>query len=221
MTTASRDARPTEGARVATLTAKPFSAYSADAPETDLNTQLQTTPYYPFTLDGPLCPLLSDAEVLSGFYAEEGLRHTIKQFCKRTAWPGKPAVSYVVDPGKLKELMVSLFNSPVARTMLQQKSEKGRCEYLDNAIWQWLAVANPTLRERVSGCCGDVKGRLFLKHEAWVTLLVKIQGEKPGADTVTHLAYATLAFAMLQEKDRYALSEAFLSAFPECAARML
>src|ERR1017187_10450905 len=126
-----------------------------------VNVQLQKTPYYPFTLDGPLCPLLNDAEVLSSFYAEESLHHTIKQFCKRTTWPGKPAASYSVDSEKLKELLISLFNSPIARATLQQKSEKGRCDYLDNAIWQWFTTANPTLRERISGCCDDIKGKLF------------------------------------------------------------
>ena len=148
-----------------------------------MNVQLQATPFYPFTLDGPLCPLLNDAEVLSGFYAEESLHRTIKQFCKRTTWPGKPAASYSVDSEKLKELLVSLFNSPAARATLRLKSEKGRCDYLDNAIWQWLTNANPTLRERLSGCCDDIKGKLFIKHEAWVTLLMKIQGEKPSVDT--------------------------------------
>jgi hypothetical protein len=186
-----------------------------------VNVQLQATPYYPFTLDGPLCPLLNDAEVLSSFYAEESLHHSIKQFCKRTTWPGKPAISYAVDPEKLKELLVSLFNSPVARATLRLKSEKGRCDYLDNAIWQWLTTANPTLRERLSGCCEDIKDKLFIKYEAWVTLLVKIQSEKPDVETVTQLAYAALAFVMLQENDRYALGEAFLSAFPEYAAKMV
>jgi hypothetical protein len=117
--------------------------------------------------------------------------------------------------------LISLFNSPVARATLRLKSEKGRCDYLDNAIWQWLAAVNPTLRERLSGCCDDIKGRLFIKREAWVTLLATIQGEKPGVDTVTQLAYAALAFAMLQEADRYALGEAFLSAFPEYAVKIL
>src|ERR1035438_6131266 len=145
-----------------------------------VNVQLQATPYYPFTLDGPLCPLLNDAEVLSGFYAEESLHHTIKQFCKRTTWPGKPAASYSVDSEKLKELLISLFNSPVGRATLRQKSEKGRCDYFDNAIWQWLTTANPTLRARLSGCCDDIKGRLFIKHEAWVALLMKIQSENPA-----------------------------------------
>jgi hypothetical protein len=186
-----------------------------------VNVQLQATPYYPFTLDGPLCPLLNDAGVLSSFYAEESLHHTIKQFCKRTTWPGKPAVSYGVGPKKLKELLLSLFNSPVARAALRQKSEKGRCDYLDNAIWQWLTIANPTLRDRLSGCCDDIKGKLFIKRGAWVALLVKIQSEKPSVDTVTQLAYAALAFAMLQEDDRHALGEAFLSAFPEYAAKIL
>jgi hypothetical protein len=186
-----------------------------------VNDQFPATPYYPFTLDGPLCPLLNDAEVLSSFYAEESLHHAIKQFCKRTTWPGKPTVSYAVDREKLKELLVSLFNSPVARATLRLKSEKGRCDYLDNAIWQWLATANPTLRERLSGCCEDIKDKSFLKPEAWVTLLAKIQSEKPGVETVNQLAYAALAFAMLQENDRYALGEAFLSAFPEYAVKVL
>ena len=50
---------------------------------------------------------------------------------------------------------------------------------------------------------------------------MKIQSEKPGAEIVTQLAYAALAFAMLQKDDRYALGEAFLSAFPECAVKIL
>ena len=186
-----------------------------------MNVRIQASPYYPFTLDGPLCPLLNDAEVLSSFYSEESLHHSIKQFCKRAVWPNKPAVSYTVGPDQLKELLISLFNSPVARATLRQKSEKGRCDYLDNAIWQWLATANPTLRERLSGCCDDIKGRLFIRCEAWVALLIKIQSEKPSEDTVTQLAYAALAFAMLQQDDRYALGKAFLSAFPECAIKIL
>lgn len=186
-----------------------------------LNVQLQATPHYPISLDGPLCALLNDAEILSGFYAEESLHYSIKQFCKRTTWPGKPAVSYAVDPEKLKELLASLFNSPVARAALRVKSEKGRCEYLDNAIWQWLATANPTLHGRLAGCCDDIKGKLFIKGEAWAALLAKIQSEKPGVDTVTQLAYAALAFMMLQENDRVALGEAFLGVFPEYAAKIL
>jgi hypothetical protein len=186
-----------------------------------MNTQLQATPYYPFALEGPLCPLLNDAEVLSGFYGEESLHHGIKQFCKRATWPGKPVVSFAVDPAKLKELLISLFNSPAARKALRLQSKKDRYTYLDNAIWQWLGMTNPKLSERLSGCCDDIKDRLFIKHEAWATLLGKIQGEKPGADTVAQLAYIALAFAMLQEEDRYALGEAFLSAFPEYAAKML
>jgi hypothetical protein len=186
-----------------------------------VNVQLKASPYYPFTLDGPLCPLLNDADVLSSFYAEESFHHSIKQFCKRTTWPGKPAISYAVDPEKLKELLISLFNSPAARATLRLKGEKGSCAYLDNAIWHWLATANPTLHGRLSGCCDEIKEKLFIKHEAWVTLLAKVQSEKPGVDTVTQLAYAALAFVMLQENDRYALGEAFLSAFPEYAVKIL
>jgi len=186
-----------------------------------MNVQLHATPYYPFTLDGPLCPLLNNADVLSSFYAEEGLHHGIKQFCKRTAWPLKPDVSYAVGPEKLKELLISLFNSPVARATLRRQSEKDRYTYLDNAIWLWLTTANPKLSERLSGCCDNIKDKLFIKCEAWATLLTKIQIEKPGADTVTQLAYVALAFAMLQEDDRYAVGEAFLSVFPEYTVKIL
>jgi len=186
-----------------------------------MNVQLQATPYYPFTLDGPLCPLLNNAEILSGFYAEESLRHGIKQFCKRTAWLGKPAVSYAVDPEKLKELLLSLFNSTVARTMLRQQSGTGRCLYLDNAIWQWVTIVNPTLSQRLSGCCDTIKDKLFIRHAAWVTLLAQIQSEKPSADAVTQLAYLTLAFAILQPDDRYNLGESFLTVFPEYKVKMI
>ena len=117
--------------------------------------------------------------------------------------------------------MISLFNSPSARATLRLKSEKGRCDYLDNAIWQWLTTVNTALGERLSGCCDDIKGRLFIKCEPWTSLLGKIQSEKPGTDSVAQLAYAALAFAMLQEVDRYTLGEAFLSAFPEYAVKML
>src|SRR5579859_4707151 len=186
-----------------------------------MNAQLQATPYYPFTFDGPLCPLMNDVEVLSGFYAEESLHHGIKLFCKRVTWPGKPVVLYALGPEKLKELLVNLFNSPVGRATLRRESEKDRYTYLDNAIWLWLTTANPKLGERLSGCCDDIKGKLFIKREAWVTLLAKIQDEKPSADTVSQLAYAALAFAMLQEDDRCALGEAFLSAFPEYTVKIL
>ena len=186
-----------------------------------MNPQLQATACYPFNLDGPLCPLLKDAQLISSFYAEESLRHGIKQFCKRSIWPGKPAVSYAVDPEKLKELLISLFNSPVARRMLQQQSSTRRCPYLDNAIWQWLTVVNPKLNERLADCCDEIKDKLFLRPAAWVTFLAKIQSEKPSAEIVLQLAYITLAFAMLQPDDRYAFGEAFLTAFPECKLQML
>ena len=182
---------------------------------------VQATPYYPFALEGPLCPLLNQAEVLTDFYANEALRHSAKQFCKKTAWPGKPTISFAVDPAKLQELLLSLFNSPVARATLQQQSKTGRCPYLDNAIWQWLTTANPGLSERLADCCDDIKDRLFLRQNSWVELLAKIQSEKPDSALLTQLAYLTLAFAMLQPDDRYALGEAFLAAFPQFQAPLL
>lgn len=182
-----------------------------------MSTNLQTAPCYPFNLDGPLCPLLNHSELLAAFYAEESLRHGIKLFCKKTNWPGKPVVSFAINPEKLQELMASLFNSPAARAILKKQSDADRAVYLDNAIWQWLTVVNPKLAERVSGCCDEIKDRLFVKPEPLEKLLAAIQSEKPDADVITAVAYVVLAFAMLQPDDRYRLGEIFLSVFPDYA----
>ena len=180
-----------------------------------MSTALQTAPAYPFHLDGPLCPLLNHAEVLAEFYAEDSLRHGIKNFCKKTAWPGKPVVSFAINPEKLQELLLSLFNTPAARASLQRLSEADRATYLDNAIWQWFTTTNPKLGERVAGCCRDIKGKSFLQPEAWQKLVADLSKESPDAKAVTQLAYVVLAFAMLQPDDRYRLGETFLASFPE------
>jgi hypothetical protein len=182
-----------------------------------MSTALQAVISYPFNLDGPLCPLLNHAELLGEFYAEDGLRHGIKSFCKKTAWPGKPVVSFTIGPEKLQELLLSLFNTPAARTILRRLSESDRATYLDNAIWVWFTMANPKLAERVLGCCHDIKGKSFVKPEALQKFLSDFQTESPDTNAVTQLAYVVLAFAMLQPDDRYRLGELFLSAFPAFA----
>lgn len=184
-----------------------------------MKTKLANSTDYPFNLDGPLCPLLNSAETLAGFYAEESLRHGIKNFCKKTGWPGKPVVSFAIDPAKLQELLVSLFNTPAARASLSRHADAGRGTYLDNAIWQWLTVVNPTLAQRVSESCDDIKGKLFLKPAALQKLVTAIQTETPEAHVITQLAYVVLAFAMLQPNDRVAFGESFLAAFPEFAGK--
>jgi hypothetical protein len=184
-----------------------------------MSTGLQTAPAYPFHLDGPLCPLLNHAEVLAEFYAEDSLRHGIKNFCKKSVWPGKPVVSFAINPEKLHELLLSLFNTPAARASLRRLSEADRATYLDNAIWQWLSAANPKLGERVAGCCREIKGKSFIQPEVLQKLLADFSKESPDAKAVTQLAYVVLAFAILQPDDRYRLGEAFLASFPEYAEK--
>lgn len=184
-----------------------------------MSTALQTAPGYPFRLDGPLCPLLNDATVLAAFYGEDSLRHGIKSFCKKTAWPGKPVVSFAINPEKLQELMLSLFNTATARAILRERSESDRATYLDNAIWQWFARANPALAQRVAGLCHEVKGKSFLKPEALPQFLADFQKESPEPMAVTQVAYVVLAFAMLQPDDRFRLGEAFLAVFPQYAEK--
>jgi len=182
-----------------------------------MSTTLQAVTAYPFNLDGPLCPLLNHAELLGEFYAEDGLRHGIKSFCKKTAWPGKPVVSFAISPEKLQELLLSLFNTPAARAILHRLSEVDPATYLDNAIWEWFTTANPKLGKRVVSCCHDIKGKSFIKPEALQKFLSDFQKESPDGNSVTQLACVLLAFAMLQPDDRYRLGEIFLSAFPEFA----
>ena len=163
--------------------------------------------------------MLNHAEVLAEFYAEDSLRHGIKNFCKKTAWPGKPAVSFAINPEKLQELLLSLFNTPAARASLQRLSEADRATYLDNAIWQWFGTVNPKLAERVAGCCQQIQDKSFIKPEALQKLLADVRAEKLDAKVIDQLAYVVLAFAMLQPDDRYRLGEIFLSAFPEYAGK--
>jgi hypothetical protein len=183
-----------------------------------MSTPLANTAVYPFQLNGPLCPLLNHAELLAEFYSEASLRHGIKNFCKKTGWPGKPPVSFAIDPTKLQELLVSLFNTPAARESLRRLSESDRATYLDNAIWQWFTVTSPALAEKLAACCHDIKDKSFLKPEALQKFLAEFQKGSPAADVVKQLAYVVLAFAMLQPEDRHALGEAFLAVFPEYAA---
>jgi hypothetical protein len=184
-----------------------------------MSTDLQSTVAYPFNLDGPLCPLLSNAELLAEFYAEESLRHGIKNFCKKTAWPGKPVVSFAINPEKLQELLLSLFNTPAARAILHRLSKGDKATYLDYAIWQWLTVTNTALARKISEVCDNVKDALFLKPDLFQKLVADFKKESPDAKAVTQLACVVLAFAILQPDDRYRLGEIFLSAFPEYAEK--
>jgi hypothetical protein len=160
--------------------------------------------------------LLNNSKVLLGFYEEESFHHGIKQFCKRAAWPGKPAVTFAVDSEKLKDLLLSLFNSPVARKTLASS----RYPRLHDAMWGWLVSADPELCERVKDSCEEIKGKLFLKADSWASLLAAIGKENSSAQTALHLAYVMLAFAMLQEDDRFVLGETFIGAFPEYAVKL-
>jgi hypothetical protein len=178
-----------------------------------LSTTLQISTSYPFNLDGSLCPLLNSGETLLAFYDGADARQSIKQFCKRSTWSGKPAVSYAIDGEKMKELLASLFNSPSARQQLQ--SSPGRCPFLHDVIWQTASIENSQLIERVSGCTKETDGRLFAKTDLFANLLAEIQKEHQNSEYLTQLAYIVLAFAILQPDDRHVLWEAFLSAFPE------
>ena len=153
------------------------------------------------------------------FYDGADARQAIKQFCKRSAWPGKPVVSYAIDAEKMKELLVSLFNSPAARQQLHIQDGTGRCPFLHNVIWQAMGAANPGLIQRVANCAEETDGRLFLKVHSFTSLLAEIRKEQPSPEYSTQLAFIVLAYAILQPDDRYTLGEAFLSAFPEYAIK--
>lgn len=78
-----------------------------------------------------------------------------------------------------------------------------------------MCTENPQLIDRISGCAESVEERLFVKVDLLTSLLDEIRKEHQPPEYLTQLAYVVLAFAILQQDDRYALGEAFLSAFPE------
>lgn len=176
---------------------------------------LKSSPFFPFSLHGELCPLLADGNLLLEFYEESGERSAIKQFCKKTSWPGKPSHSIAFSRETLMSLLISLFNSDDAREKLKIKSKWNSC-LLYHVIWAWLSRVNNPLYKRLrkNYCHFGKDKRIFLSPKDLKQFLTELKNDDPGDQYIRCIAITTLAFCTLQPEDRLALGEIFLEHYP-------
>ena len=183
-----------------------------------------TAKTFPFVAEGPLCPLLDDGQFLVDVYTKSGNRPSIKAFCKKIKWPGKPKVGFSVGEEQLKSLLPSLFNSPEAREKLDkasQKSGKIAAAPLHQAIWMWLQEEDPELQDAFKDHCHERgEGFFFLTPEELGTLCKELKEKNPADDKVNLAARIVLAFAMLQPADGLKLAKTFVEHFANCAKAM-
>lgn len=179
---------------------------------------------FPFLSEGPLCPLLDDGQFLVDVYTKSGNRPSIKAFCKKIKWIGKPKVGFSVGEEQLKSLLPSLFNSPEAREKLikaGQKSGKIAAAPLHQAIWMYLQEEDPELQESFKNHCHERgEGFFFLTTEELGQLCNELKETNPDEAKVTLAARVVLAFAMLQPEDGLSLAQKFVEHFANCADAM-
>lgn len=177
---------------------------------------------YPLDLDGPLCPLLDDGELLLRFYEESGAKLDIKKYVKRHRWEGKPPLSYSVGRETLKKMILSLQHSARARRELHSTTHKNdNALVLYQVIWNWLSVQDPKLIEAIDKHSHSVGDRIYVTPAELDALIETRQKEEDWEEKgKLHLAFLVLAFTMLQPDDRSDLVRTFTRAVPELAAPM-
>ena len=177
---------------------------------------MKTRHFYPLNPQGPLCPLLDDADLLMDFYEQAQLRKSLKKYCKQTRWEAKPPVPYSMGNETLKKLLASLLGNPEARSKLVKKDlSGGESPALHQAIWGWVSVSNPTLSELVGEHSHDVEDRVFMSCSELKSLIHSAkEKELLDEDGIRHVAYLAVAFAMLQPAEALELLQTFCTEFP-------
>ena len=162
---------------------------------------------YPLNPDGPLCPLLRDGDLLRDLYEQSGTRQEMKKFIKRNNWPGKPPLSYSVGPETMKKMLLSVLDTPEGRKRLADKTEDAETPaVLHQVIWNWLCVNNPALIKAADEFSHSQDDKVFMSADELTGLLAaRKDAEDVHEDEPRHLAFLTLAFAMLQPDDAQSL----------------
>lgn len=173
------------------------------------------SPYYPMCEDGPLCPLLDDPDFLFQVYIDGGLRKPVKRFLKTQRWPGRPQrTGYVMTEDSLRVLLHSMCNSAGARHRLNGQHKNLR---LHNAIWVWLRHIDKNLLGLALEI-GHHEGKKCFMTPAELGRFLDA-GQKARLETDhARLHYVSVAFAMLQPKQRNELLAELLGRFPKLAA---
>lgn len=167
--------------------------------------------FYPLNLTGPLCPLLNNNDLLYDFYDKSGHKADIIKFYKDHSWDAKAKYQAPFTGPELKRVLPSLLNSVQGRVLLNLEHNLK----LHNTIWNWFLKLNEPLSNNIMKYCYvDPDGRYFLKPEGLTNFLDSII-EPVDQDTRNQIAYAILAFAMLEPDSRTGLISVFLKKFPD------
>ena len=172
---------------------------------------------YPACVDGPLCPLLNDGELMLRFYESSGTKPNMKKFIKRHSWPGKPPLSYSVGPETMKNMLLHANGSAPARAILYETTAKlENSPVLYQVIWNWLSVNDPNLIQAVDNFSHTVNDLVFITPDELRGLMEsQVSADEWSEDRKIHLVYLVLAFAMLQPNESIALLRTLAERFPE------
>ena len=174
---------------------------------------------YPAYVDGPLCPLLNNGELMLRFYESSGTKPNMKKFIKRHTWPGKPPLSYSVGPETMKKMLLHANGSAPARAVLYETTAKlENSPVLYQVIWNWLSLTDPNLIRAVDNFSHTVNELVFISPDELRGLMEsQVSSEEWSEDRKVHLVYLVLAFAMLQPNESIALLRTLTERFPEMA----
>ena len=123
---------------------------------------------------------------------------------------GKPTSKNYINQSEFMKLIKSLLNSPDGRKAL---SEKHSDAALHSAIWHWLGKDAPILQKKILQICNKQNGRYFLQAEA-LESFIKSEREYVYSNK-NQFKYVVIAFAMLQEQDRFKFRDLLFETFPE------
>ena len=174
---------------------------------------------YPAYVEGPLCPLLNDGELILRFYEGSGTKANMKKFIKRHSWPGKPPLSYSIGPETMKKMLLHANGSAQARAVLFEATVKmENSPVLYQVIWNWLTVNDPHLIQAVDNFSHMVNDLVFISPEELRGLMEsQVSSDEWSEDRKIHLVYLVLAFAMLQSNESITLLHTLTEPFPEMA----
>lgn len=192
-----------------------MTEFEANSIELDsLKNQINNLSFYPICESGVLCPLLDDEDLLYSFYDFPNYRKSIKQFCKKNKWIGKPPVPVSMNVESLKKLIHSMCNSAEVRQKLVSKEIP-----LHMVIWHWASIEHKDIYNKVLSACHERNDRRkYLKIADFKRVLDEEKGNPENRDVFIYLA---LAFAMLQKKEAVDFILIIVEEYPDIIYKLI
>ncbi len=186
--------------------------------DNDFTQRLSTSPYFPFSDEGILCPYLNDADLLFRLLTHGSKRQAFKKFCKAKVWPAKPNVPQVMNEKVLKSLLCSACNSPEARHAMSAFEEKIP---LGLIIYDSIMLLDHTVHKacvkRLEGHKRDAAKRKFITPEMLREVISSYVEYEQHHEALHLLA---LSLAMFNHKQAATYIGELLQFFPDSAASM-